>query len=502
VTPERWRQVNELFHAAVDRGPSERQELLETTARSDPALAAHVRSLLAAHASGDWLEQPAWAVAPELMLDDVPAFGPGARVGPYRIEGELGRGGMGVVYEAEDTRLRRRVALKALPAPYARHAVRRERLMREARAAAALAHPNIGTIYALDEFDGTLFLVSELVRGETLRAEVRRGPLPAEQLGRTLAELASGLAAAHAAGIVHRDFKPENIIRCPDGRVKILDFGLARMSDPGAVTELSLTEDGVALGTPGYMAPEQLAGHHVDARADVFAFGVVGWELSTGLHPFGASQAELLARMTDAIEGRQVATGGAAIPIPGLEAVLRRCLCRDPADRYLSAVELSSALQRLDGTGGGLIPSVGHPDRPLFWWQVHQTSVAVVLASMPVACWFVRRSAALLGSTIFLVVLALATIGVAIRLNLLFTSRANRPRLRTQRARVHWPLMVVEVLLALILSCAAALVAGAHDALAAVLVTLAAGTVVSLAFIEPATTAAALGDQEEPRAGR
>ena len=167
--------------------------------------------------------------------------------------------------------------------------MRRERLTREARAAASLTHPSIATIYALEELDGSLYLVSELVRGQTLRDELARGPLPPERLLPTLIELASGLAAAHAAGIVHRDFKPENIVRCLDGRVKILDFGLARL----AASEPRLTQTGTALGTPGYMPPEQLAGQDVDARTDVFAFGVVAWELATGVHPLGASAAEL-----------------------------------------------------------------------------------------------------------------------------------------------------------------------------------------------------------------
>jgi hypothetical protein len=494
VTPERWQQVNALFHAVVDRAPSERQAVLDATARSDPGLAADVRSLLAAHESGGWLEQPAWAVAPELMFDPAPALPRGTQAGPYRIEREIGRGGMGIVYEAEDTRLLRRVALKALPAPVARDPVGRERLMREARAAAALSHPGIATVYALDEIDGTLYLVSELVRGETLRTEVRRGPLPAERLRATLGELAAGLAAAHAAGIVHRDFKPENIIRCADGRVKILDFGLARSTGPAAVTELALTESGTAIGTPGYMAPEQLAGGPVDARADVFAFGVVAWELATGVHPFGTSAAEILGRVTDAVGGRHPTTGP-AFPVPGLDGIVRRCLARNPAERYPSAVELSRTLAEMELPAAPAGRTVG-PDRSLFWWQLHQGCLAVVVASMPVACWFVRRHEALVGSTIFLGVLALATIAVATRLNLLFTARAHRDRLGAQHARVRRSLVAVEAMLALILTVAAALVAGENDPLAAVLVGLAAGTAVSLWFIEPATTSAAMGEEE------
>ena len=495
MTPERWRQVNELFHAAVDRAPAERQQILEAAAARDPLLAAEVRSLLAVHESGgEVLESPVWAAAPELTLDeDEQGLAPGSRAGAYRIAREIGRGGMGIVYEAEDTRLRRRVALKALPARYARDAGRRERLTREARAAAALVHPGIATIHALEEIEGVLYLVSELVEGRTLRDEIRQGPLPVERLRQTLIELSAGLAAAHAGGIVHRDFKPENIIRCPDGRVKILDFGLARTSADDAVTELRLTQTGAALGTPGYMAPEQLAGRHVDARADVFAFGVVGWELATATHPFGTTAAELLARMTDAVSGRPVTGAGAAIPIAGLEAVLRQCLRTDPSDRFASAIELHGALERLEWSPDGETSAPRRVTRSMRWWQVHQAAVAAAVAAMPVVCWFVRRADARLGSVIFLTVLALATVAVAIRLNLLFTSRVNPRHLGVQRARTYRPLVAVEAVLGTILLLAAAAVSGLNDALAGTLVTLAVATVVSLAIIEPATTAAALG---------
>ena len=177
MTPERWRQINELFHTAADLDPAGRDALLERTARTDAELAAEVRSLLAAHQpDAAFLEQPAWAVAPTLAFDE-PLIRPGEMTGPYRIIREIGRGGMGVVYEAEDTRLRRPVALKALPSEYTTDPLRRERLTREARAAAALTHPSIATIFALDELDGALYLVSELVRGQTLREEVARGPV-------------------------------------------------------------------------------------------------------------------------------------------------------------------------------------------------------------------------------------------------------------------------------------------------------------------------------------
>jgi hypothetical protein len=497
VTPERWRQINDLFHRVTELDIAAREELLTRTAQTDAELAAEVRSLLAAHKPEDgFLEQPAWAVAPTLAFDE-PLARAGVMVGPYRIIKEIGRGGMGVVYEAEDTRLRRSVALKALPSEYTTDPVRRERLTREARAAAALTHPSIATIFALDELDGALYLVSELVRGETLREELGRGPIAGERLLSTLIDLAGGLAAAHDAGIVHRDFKPDNIVRCTDGRVKILDFGLARApaSDP------RLTRDGTALGTPGYMPPEQLAGQDVDARTDVFAFGVVAWELATGTHPFGASAAQMLEHL---LEGRAVTAAAVTLPIPALEPILRRCLRRDLSERYPSAGPVLQDLQALRLTGAQPVatpprPLETNPATALGWWQVHQAALAVVIASMPVATWFVRRWNPQMGSWLFLVVLALATISVATRLNLLFTSRVNLPDLRDQRRRVYPVMAGAEAILGVLLLASAAFVAGDTDALASVLVTLAVATMASLGVIEPATTAAARIDSDEGR---
>jgi serine/threonine protein kinase len=508
VTPERWRQINDLFHAAAERDPEGQRQLLDTTAAHDPELAAEVRSLLAMHqsAADEFLEKPAWAVAPTLAFDGGAPIRAGQMAGPYRIIREIGRGGMGIVYEAEDTRLRRSVALKALPSEYSRDPMRRERLTREARAAAALTHPAIATIYALDELDGDLYLVSELVRGQMLRDELARGALPPDRLLPTLIDLASGLAAAHAAGIVHRDFKPENIIRCADGRVKILDFGLARME----MSETRLTQTGMAVGTPGYMPPEQLGGQSVDARTDVFAFGVVAWELATGGHPFGATPAELLARMTDLLDGRTVTVGGTTLPIAGLETILRRCLRRNPAERYRSAEQIVADLERLRISTGAAskLPSSAlelpgsTAETSLWWWQFHQGIVAMVIASMPVAAWFVRRWDQQIGSKIFLGVLALATIAVTIRLNLLFTSRVNRVHLASHRARVFAATAIIEGVLGLTLLGSAAFVAGGrNDGLAAVLVTLAVATVASLGIVEPATTSAAgIGGSERRKA--
>jgi serine/threonine protein kinase len=493
VTPERWRQVNALFHAAMQRDATGRRLLLAETARTDPELASEVQSLLAVYESRGWfLDEPAWAVAPELMLDPPGPSLAGTTVGHFHVIREIGRGGMGVVYEAEDTRLdNRTVAVKALPTQYTRDPARRERLKREGSAAAKLNHPAIATIYALDEFDGVLYLVSELVRGETLRAEVGRGALAADRLLPTMIPLASGLAAAHTAGIVHRDFKPENIIRCGDGGVKILDFGVARMNNSQATTVLK-TETGLVIGTPGYMAPEQLKGKDVDARTDVFAFGVVAWELATGTHPFGSSPAEQLVRMADMLDGRLATGVGPGPQVPGLAAVLRRCLRPDPAERFASAADVLAALNQLQTAAPPppIAPGAAS-DRALWWWQFHQALMSIVIASLPVATWFVRRWDAAIGARLFLAVLALSTISVTIRLNLLFTSIVHPDRLASQRARVYTAMASAETLLGLVLLASAALVAGTNVGLAAILVTLAVAIVASLGIIEPATTAAA-----------
>ena len=234
--------------------------MLQRTAASDPELVREVQSLLARHRPDErFLDSPVWTVAADLIVEDGASL-VGKQIGSYKILEEIGRGGMGVVYAARDERLGRMVALKALPPEYTSDRRRRDRLALEARAAADITHEAIATIFALEEIDGELFIASELVRGETLRSELARGPVPPDRLVPTLIEIASGLSAAHSRNIIHRDLKPENLIRRTDGHIKILDFGLARIEDPDIETRTRPTKTGTALGTPGYMALEQLTG--------------------------------------------------------------------------------------------------------------------------------------------------------------------------------------------------------------------------------------------------
>lgn len=490
MTPERYRRVNELFHAALERG-ADRAAFLDGATREDADLRREVESLLDAHASaGDFLETAAWGVAPELMFDEEGATLVGRAIGPYRVLEEIGRGGMGIVYAAEDTRLGRQVALKALAPGTLSDSAHRERLRREARAAASLLHPSIATIFSLEEIDGELFIVSELVRGRTLRDELKTGPLPPERLRGTLLDIAEGLAAAHAVGIVHRDLKPENVVRAPDGRAKILDFGLARVSTGTAdLTVAQLTQAGAAIGTPGYMAPEQLSGGTVDARTDVFAFGVLAAELASGEHPFGPDPASMLRRLTELMEGRTI-SGSGAWSAPEIEPVARRCMRARPEERYPSGVELAAALRRAvdlsaPASGGGR-------GQAFWWWQFHQGAVAVVLAAMPAAAWFMREWIGRpRGSWLFFAALVLATVSITARMNLVFTSRVHPGSLRVQRALVFPWVPLLDAALATLMLLASFALAGEHDGLAGLLISLSAILLVSVLFIEPATTRAA-----------
>lgn len=498
MTPERWKQVNALFHEALERDPGARDTFLLERTRTDTDLHREVESLLLAHASTEgFLDTPAWGVAPELMFEDHEVTLTGRTLGPYKVLEEIGRGGMGIVYAAEDTRLGRTVALKALPPDYTRDPVRRERLRREARAAASLAHPSIATVFALEELEGELYIVSELVRGRTLRDELREGPVPPELLRATLVDIADALAAAHAQGIVHRDLKPENIIRCTDGRVKILDFGLARPIESDLLsTSTRLTLAGTAAGTPGYMAPEQLAGGTVDPRSDIFAFGVLATELATGEHPFGADSAAMIGRMAQLLEGESVlrsgswsAPGGADAALDDIQQIARRCLRAAPDERFASGTELAAALRSMTGSSR---TSPGAPVDPAFWWwQFHQVAITLSLAAMPATAWALRPLIGPpTGSRLFFAALVLATISITARMNFVFTSRVHPGNLRRQRALVFPWVIAVDAGLALLMI-AAALALDDQDAVAGLVMTLGTVILLSLAFIEPATTRAA-----------
>jgi serine/threonine protein kinase len=298
-------------------------------------------------------------------------LGPGSRLGPYEIVSALGAGGMGEVFRARDTRLGREVAVKILTAAHAGDPDSVRRFEKEARAVASLSHPNVVPLFDIGEQSGVRYAVSEYVSGETLRARLKQGPLPAAEAADVAAQIAEGLSAAHEKGFVHRDIKPENIVLARPGFPRILDFGLAKrsaamMGISGSEDEVTqsafLTEPGVIAGTVGYMSPEQVRGEPVDGRSDIFSLGVVLWEMVTGRRPFsGDSPVETLS----AILQDQPPPDPALADLPSeFERVLRRSLEKRPDDRYQSAAELARDLRHLAAEAVPAAKEASRPRRP------------------------------------------------------------------------------------------------------------------------------------------
>ena len=347
MEPERWRRINELFHAALERDPGDREAFIDEACAGDPALRTEVLSLLQMHSGSGVIDRPAVEADPGLLLtgEDDPLIG--RRLGPYEVTGLLGRGGMGIVYLGRDTRLQRPVAIKALPPALTHNDQLRARLRREAMAAGALSHPGIATVFALEEFDGQLYVVQEYVPGRTLRAtmKIRKGRLAVAEVVPIALDIARALAAAHAHGVLHRDLKPENVLHTPDGGIKVVDFGLARFEPGAALGDAeTLTRPGALPGTPGYMAPEVLRGDPVDARADQFSFGVLLYELVAGEHPFeGTDDIATVARI---LETEPAGPGPARPECPEpLVRVITQCLAKAARDRYRTTAELVAALE-------------------------------------------------------------------------------------------------------------------------------------------------------------
>jgi tetratricopeptide (TPR) repeat protein/predicted Ser/Thr protein kinase len=301
----------------------------------------------------------------------------GRTLAHYRIVEEISRGGMGVVYRATDTRLNRDVALKVLPDELVHDAERRERLLHEARAASALEHPNIAVIHAVDDVDGVTFIAMELIRGEKLSATLERGPLSQARALDLAIEIAEGLARAHETGVVHRDLKPANVMITDDGHAKIIDFGLAKLTEPAAsdvstATLRARTEEGVILGTAAYMSPEQARGVRVDHRSDVFSFGVLLYEMLAGRPAFhGESRLDTLnAILTQPVPPLPAASGSAEIA-RDVQRVIAKSTAKEPGDRYQGmkdlVVDLRAARRRLESTSGSGLTAPAAPAAVRDW---------------------------------------------------------------------------------------------------------------------------------------
>jgi serine/threonine protein kinase len=483
-------QLIRLVYAdALRRDPEERDHYLDVACANRPALREKVVALIAAHSS-DFVSTTTVSPSPQHRAADFGFQSEGRTVGPYIIRRELGRGGMGVVYLADDTRLSRRVALKALNDALSLEPGGRERLRREARAAAALSHPGIATVYAIEEFAGQLYIACEYVPGDPLRALIKSGPVPADQVVDIGAQLARALAAAHTAGIVHRDIKPENIVRTPSGVVKVLDFGLAR-SEAASF----LTQAGVVLGTPSYLAPEQALGHQADFRSDLFALGLVLYELASGVNPFAASTiSATLARVVEE-EPLPLSQLQPAV-VADLERIVATCLQKDPARRYGSTQELVADLEQLAVELATQKRQSSHHSRPVYltrgqprwWWQVHQLVVSAIYAGMLYPAWLVRGFLPRPGGMLFFLALLAATAAaVTFRLHLWFVSRFFPGELAAQRARSQLPTQLSDTAFAACLLAAAVAMAGDHPEFAVLLVAVAISTLVAAFVIEPTT---------------
>ncbi|PWT89379.1 MAG: hypothetical protein C5B54_09020, partial [Acidobacteria bacterium] len=303
----------------------------------------------------------------------------GTKLGPYEIVAPLGAGGMGEVYRARDTRIGREVAVKILPSIYSENPDRLRRFEQEARTAGLLNHPNLLAIYDVGNENDCPYIVSELLQGETLREKLRTGPLPTRRAMDYGTQLASGLAAAHDKGIIHRDLKPENLFLTKDGRLKILDFGLAKLHSPesdlpeghsqlGTIAAESVP--GVVLGTIGYMSPEQVRGLPADHRSDIFAFGAVLYEMLTAKRAFaGNTPADTLSAILQK-DPPDLSQSGSATS-PALDRILRHCMEKEPDQRFQSARDVGFALEAMSGTSDSAAVSTLPPSRNREWrWKI------------------------------------------------------------------------------------------------------------------------------------
>src|SRR5258707_3836297 len=352
----RWKKVFDLFQSAVERAPEERAAFLDESCYDDEGMRREVESLLTSHERAEnFIEVPAFEVAPELVTNDKAGALVGKLIGHYRIESLIGVGGMGEVYLARDERLGRKAALKLLPDNLTIDETQLSRFKTEARAASALNHPNILTVYEIGAEGNRQFIATEFIEGMTLRASLVCGRMNLHAAVEIVVQVASALAAAHETGVVHRDIKPENIMLRPDGYAKVLDFGIAKLTEqqPGSDsheigTTTLQTQPGLLLGTAHYMSPEQTRGQTVDVRSDIWSLSVVLYEMVGGIPPFrGETPSDCIASILTT-EPPPLSDVLPDISLK-LESILQKALRKNSDERYQTIKEMLADLRILKG---------------------------------------------------------------------------------------------------------------------------------------------------------
>jgi predicted Ser/Thr protein kinase len=500
---ERWQRVRGVVEEASAAAGPDRVAILDAAGLSAEDRQ-EVESLLASYdLDPHFLEDGVDALAAAILGPDA-GLEPGRILGAYEIIRELGRGGTAVVYLARDTRLEREVAIKVLPEAFDGSPVRRERLRREARAAATIAHPGIAQVFALEEDPSGLdFVVSEYIDGQTLSTVLAGGALPVARALATAVDIASAMAAAHARGVVHRDLSPDNVMLTAAGTTKVVDFGLAQVATP--LHHERLTQAGLLLGTPGYMAPEQILGREAGPAADIHALGLLLHEMLAGQHAYAGPRGEDHDRLLAAriLDGEPNALPTTVLQeAPHVAAVIRRCLAKAPEHRFPSMDAVVEAL-RSQSPATQTVPSHDVPHAIAApragWWHVHQLVMSILLVALVVLVWLGGRGGPLppwIHTTTLLAATLAGAGGVTARLHLLFAARVHPAQLgQALRRAAPWTRACDVLMTTAMLAATVAAVAADRIWLAAILAAAAAGLLVALLLIEPSTTEAAFGRQ-------